>query len=250
MCHFYCTEGHETWVFRTWIGGLSHCARIFRLRWTVCSEIERKRLKRPGCRQPALAWDGDKVDFPCANWGERPVLQLLSALGLNASSSTNRAMYDFVTKLASLSRMLGSVWCAICPYSFRIITGSASKAEKGPNLIKQTFPKKGVGKFSKKNYISGISMASAFEWYASFVLSPPTPSNEPWSGGHFMLKRNNKCHSIADDTPIPPNNIFCYENRSMTFFKNHFCDRLYICFVTVPAEPFLNRTQAFSSSTE
>ena len=40
--------------------------------------------------------------------GEGPVLQLLSALGLNASSSTNRAMYDFVTKLASLSMMLGS----------------------------------------------------------------------------------------------------------------------------------------------
>ena len=37
----------------------------------------------------------------------------------------------------------------------------------------------GVGKFSK-NYISGITKASAFEWYASFVLSPPTPSNEPW----------------------------------------------------------------------
>ena len=178
MCHFYCTEGHETWVLRTWIGGLSHCARIFRLRWTVCSEIERKRPNRPGCGQPALAWDGDKVDFPCASGGEGPVLQLLSALGLNASSSTNRAIYDFVTKLASLSRMLGSVWCAICPYSYRIITGIASKAEKGPNFIKQTFPKKGVGKFSK-NYISGISKASAFEWYASFVLSPPTPSNEP-----------------------------------------------------------------------
>ena len=150
MCHFYCTEGHETWVLRRWIGGLSHCARIFRLRWTVCSEIERKWPSRPGCGQPALAWDGDKVDFPCASGGEGPVLQLLSALGLNASPSTNRAMYDFVTKLASLSRMLGSVWCAICPYSSRVITGSASKAEKGPNFIKQTFPKKGVGKFSKK----------------------------------------------------------------------------------------------------
>ena len=44
-----------------------------------------------------------------ASGGEGPVLQLLSALGLNASSSTNRAMHDFVTKLASLSRMLGSV---------------------------------------------------------------------------------------------------------------------------------------------
>ena len=30
------------------------------------------------------------------------------------------------------------------------MTGSASKAEKGQNFIKQTFPKKGVGKFSKK----------------------------------------------------------------------------------------------------
>ena len=33
----------------------------------------------------------------------------------------------------------------------------------------------------QKKYISGISKASAFEWYATFVLSPPTPSNEPWS---------------------------------------------------------------------
>ena len=100
-----------TWnlSLRTWIGGLLHCARIFRLRWTVCSEIERKRPNRPGCGQPALAWDGNKVDFPSASGGEGPVLQLLSALGLDASSSTNRAMYDFVTKLASLRRMLGSV---------------------------------------------------------------------------------------------------------------------------------------------
>ena len=101
MCHFYCAEEHETWVFRTWIGGLharrhesktctdnsishrllntygigtrpwtctdtvrsvrsgiyaygglSHFARIFRLRWAVCSQIERKRQNRG---QPALA---------------------------------------------------------------------------------------------------------------------------------------------------------------------------------------------------
>ena len=67
------------------------------------------RPNRPGRRQPALAWNDDKVDFPCASVGEGPVLQLLSAHGLNASSSTNRAMHDFVTKLALLSRMLGSV---------------------------------------------------------------------------------------------------------------------------------------------
>ena len=33
-------------------------------------EIERKRLNRPGCGQPAWAWDGDKVDFACASGGE------------------------------------------------------------------------------------------------------------------------------------------------------------------------------------
>ena len=87
-------------------------------------------------------------------------------------------MHDFVTKLALLSRMLGSVSYMICLYPSRMITGSASKAEKVPNFTKPTFPKNGVGKFSKK-YISGITKASAFEWYASFVLSPPTPSNEP-----------------------------------------------------------------------
>ena len=40
--------------------------------------------------------------------------------------------------------------CAICPYSSRIITGSASKAEKVPNFIKPTFSKKGIGEFSNK----------------------------------------------------------------------------------------------------
>ena len=52
-----------------------------------------------------LARDGDKVDFACASGGEGPVLQSLSALGLNASPSTNGAMHDFVTKLALLSKM-------------------------------------------------------------------------------------------------------------------------------------------------
>ena len=61
-----------------------------------------------------------------------------------------------------------------------IITGSTSKAEKVPNLIKTTFPKKGVDKFSKKKYISGITKAAASEWCALFVLSPPSSSNEPW----------------------------------------------------------------------
>ena len=115
---------------------------------------------------PVLAWDGDKVDFACASWGEGPVLQSLSALGLNASYSSNRAMHDFVTKLALLSRMLGSVSYAICPYPSRIITGGANKAEKVPNFYKTNISKTGFDKFSKK-YISGITKASAFEWYLS-----------------------------------------------------------------------------------
>ena len=141
-----------------------------------------------------------KVDFPCASGGEGPVLQSLSALGLNVSSSTNRAMHDFVTKLALLSRMLGSVWCAICPYSSRTITGSASKAEKVPNFIRPIFPKKGVGKFSKKKYISGISKVSAFEWYASF-FSPPTPSNEPYGSSHSLSVTG--CGRFPDRRPYP-----------------------------------------------
>ena len=35
--------------------------------------------------------------------------------------------------------------------------------------------------------ISGISRVSTFEWYASLVLSPPTPSNEP-SPGRWQLQ--------------------------------------------------------------
>ena len=56
-------------------------------------------------------WPGmtTRSTFRAPAWGEGPVLQLLSAHGLNAWSSTNRAMHDFVTMLALLSRMLGSV---------------------------------------------------------------------------------------------------------------------------------------------
>ena len=66
----------------------------------------------------------------------------------------------------------------ICPCLSRIIIGSASKAEKVLKFIKPKFPKKAPGKFLKK-YISGITKVSAFEWHASPVLTPPTPSNEP-----------------------------------------------------------------------
>ena len=37
--------------------------------------------------------------------------------------------------------------------------------------------------------MSGISKASAFEWCASFALSPPTPSNEPCGRRHMDLVR-------------------------------------------------------------
>ena len=187
MCHFYCAEGHETWVFRTWIGGLSHCARIFRLRWAVCSQIERKRQNRPARGQPALTWDGDKVDLTCASGGEGPVLQSLSALGLNASPSTNRAMHDFETKLALLSKMWGSVSYTICPYPSRIITGSASQAEKVPNFTKPTFPKKGVGKLKKTHFWNhqGIS----FRVVCFVCFEPSDPSNEPWKGRFLCRAR-------------------------------------------------------------
>ena len=54
---------------------------------SLCSEIERKRLNRPGRRKPALPWNGDKVDFACASGEEGPVLQSPSALAVHASSS-------------------------------------------------------------------------------------------------------------------------------------------------------------------
>ena len=81
------------------------------------------------------------------------MLQSLSAPGLNASSSTNREMHDFVTKLALLSKSEGSVSYTICPYPSRVITGSASKAQRCRILQNQHFQKKGVGKFSKKTFL-------------------------------------------------------------------------------------------------
>ena len=78
MCHFYCTEGYETWVFGTWIGGLSYVARI-----SDCDEPFLRKFSESGKiigrdadnRHAALAWDGGKVDFACASGGEGPVLQ-------------------------------------------------------------------------------------------------------------------------------------------------------------------------------
>ena len=72
LCHFYCVEGHETWMLGTWTKGLSYVARFFRLRWVVSSEIERKRLNnRPGRGQPArsvcLEWRQGR--FCVRYWG-------------------------------------------------------------------------------------------------------------------------------------------------------------------------------------
>ena len=54
------------------------------------------------------------------------------------------------------------------------MTGSASKAEKVPNFTKSTFPKKGVGKFSKKLHFwnhQGVSFRVVC--FASFEPSDP-----------------------------------------------------------------------------
>ena len=37
-----------------------------------------------------------------------------------------------------------------------------------------------------KSYISGITKVSGFEWYASLVLSPPTPSNKLYDAGDSL----------------------------------------------------------------
>ena len=66
-------------------------------------------LEGVGGLKTSEAYHSKADAFAWASGGEGPVLQSLSALGLNASSSTNRAMHDFVTKLALLSKMLGSV---------------------------------------------------------------------------------------------------------------------------------------------
>ena len=83
----------------------------------------------------------------------RAWLRSRASLGLSRATHLIRAMHDFVTKLALLSNMWGSVSYTICPYPSRIITGSASIAEKVPNFPKPTFPKKGVGKFSKNTFL-------------------------------------------------------------------------------------------------
>ena len=64
---------------------------------------------RPGCGQPArsvgLGWRHGRLWVRQCSGGEGPVLQQLSALGLHASSSKNRMMHDFATKLTLLSNM-------------------------------------------------------------------------------------------------------------------------------------------------
>ena len=86
-------------------------------------------------------------------------------------------MYDFVTKLASLSRMLGSVWCAICPYSCRIITGSASKAEKGPNFIKQISMKCTNVNYQKITFLESARRQLSSGMLRLFWALRPLPTN-------------------------------------------------------------------------
>ena len=65
-------------------------------------------------------------------------------------------MHDLVTKLASLSRMLGSVYYAIGPYPSNTITGGTIKAEKVPDIFKPKFQKMAPVNIKTK-YISGIT---------------------------------------------------------------------------------------------
>ena len=84
-------------------------------------------------------------------------------------------MHNFVTILA-LPTEQGVRKSAICLCPPHAMTGSASKAEKGPNFIRLKFSKKGARIFFK--YVSGNTKTLAFEWHASLVLSPQTPSND------------------------------------------------------------------------
>ena len=55
-----------------------------------------------------------------------------------------------------------------------------------------------------KSYISGITKVSGFEWYASLVLSPPTPSKLYDAGDSLQLV----CDLLQNDRP----EVFSMEN--------------------------------------
>ena len=68
------------------------------------------------------------------------------------------------------------------------MTGSASKAEKGPNFIKQTFTKKGVGKFSKNLHFwnqQGVS----FRVVCFVCFEPSDPFQRTVHGKHHSGNR-------------------------------------------------------------
>ena len=65
-----------------------------------------------------------------------------------------------------------------------VVASSASKVGKVTNFTKCFFLK-GVDRFSKKLRFCNHS---AFEWHASLVMTPPTPSNEPC----IVLDRNGR----------------------------------------------------------
>ena len=140
--------------------GISHCARIFLLRLAVCSELEWKRPNRPGRRQPVLAWDGAKVDFPCASWGEGPVLQSLSALGLNHKCVVLVKPRDArLRNQASVTEQdVRKRFICDLPVSFPYHNRWRKQSGKGAEFHKTNISKKGVDEFSK-NYLSGITKA-------------------------------------------------------------------------------------------
>ena len=88
------------------------------------------------------------------------------------------AMHDFVTKLALRTRMLGSVWYAICPCPSRIIAGSASKAKKWRILSNQNFHKKVPVNFPKKiHFRNHQGVGFRVVCFACFWALRPPPTN-------------------------------------------------------------------------
>ena len=75
-------------------------------------------------------------------------------------------MHNFVTKLALLSGMQESVWCAICPCLSRMKPVAHEKRKRCRIYKNQNFPKRPSVNFQKKYR---ITKASCFEWYTSLV---------------------------------------------------------------------------------
>ena len=92
-----------------------------------------------------------------------------------------------------------------------------------PNFIKPTFPKKGRGQIFKKKKC--WNQQGVIEWYASFVLSPPTPFQQTVGGSDSGLETHLNLGSPASRFGAVHFGFLVYAHNEVRMFLSYAAHR-------------------------